>query len=774
MSWISPFSRPTRCAAVRLVPPLLVALGGATLAPAQTPSDSVAADPRAPKKRLTLDAIFGPEGQVDFDGSYATGMTWIDAEHFLHRRAGELRKVHAVTDAAEPAYDVAALEAALVATNDFTPEQAQRVARSPGQWSDDRSTVLIRHERTWYVWRRGEAAVHTLLKDPPAPQEDAAPAAQREEVGLGPTGRFAAFVQHNDLHLVDLRSGRLRRITRDGHKALQSDTPDQRAAGGTILNGKLDWVYQEEVYGRGRYRAYWFSPDEAYVAFLRLDESQVPIYTIIDPIPLRQKPERMFYPKAGDPNPTVRLAAARTRDGAVRWVDLSDYRDIEFLIVQVSWSPHGTLIYSVQDREQTWMDLNEADPRTGRSRRLLRETSPAWVENFNAPRWLRDGSFLWLSDRDGFRHIYYYAADGRLHTRVTQGPWQVRAIHEVDESGNWIYFEAEKDNVFESHAYRVPILGGTVERLTELGYRHACSFAPGGGLFLDTFSSLTRPPRVHLRRGDGALVRVISDNDVPVLDEYVLSTPALLRVPSRDGHLLNAELIRPVDYDPTRKYPVWCPVYAGPDSQSVTNRWGGRGRLFEQYLVNELGIILWRCDPRSGSGNSKAEAWHAYGRLGVTELADIEDGLKWLIAQGGVDETRIGIAGHSYGGYMAAYALTHSTMFRCGIAGAPVTDWRNYDSIYTERYMKLPKHNPDGYDASSVVQAAANLHGRLLIAHGSQDENVHMANTQQLIAELQRHRKQFDLMNYPRDRHGFGVGGRHWRELQLEFIRTRL
>lgn len=698
-------------------------------------------------KRLTEADLYGPE-RVDFGGSYKSGMRWIDAGHWREERERQPMKVDARTDEATPLYDLKALQDAFAKQGDFDDESAERYARRPGDWNEARTVALVEHKQGLYLVRRaGEAftvqRVHESLPD-------------RRETTLGPAARRVVYIREHNLHAIDVDTGQPRALTTDGSDRL--------------LNGLLDWVYQEEVYGRGTWKAYWISPDDQYVAFLQLNEADVPSFTLVDQIPGNSRTEVMDYPKAGNANPTVKLGVVKTDGGPVQWVDLSRY-DPDILIVAVSWTPDGKVLFSVQDRVQTWLDLNEADPASGATRTLIQEKSPAWTNVIGHPTWLKDGSFLWRSERDGFQHIYHYARDGALRARLTEGEWEVRDIEGVDEQGAWVYFTGIKDTALETQAYRVPLGGGAVQRLTELGSSHSVSFNPDFTLFLDTFSNVTTPPKVVLRSvPDGAVVRVVSENDVPALKEYAWGEARHVRVPTRDGFPMWGRLLLPVDYQPGTRYPVWTSVYAGPASQTVFNRWGG---VHDQLLATE-GYIVWRIDPRSASGQGARYAWEAYKRLGQVELADIEDSIRWLIDQGYADPQRIGITGHSYGGYMAAYALTHSKLFKCGIAGSPVTAWENYDTIYTERYMLRPQDNPDGYAAGSVVKAAENLHGRLLIIHGLMDDNVHFQNTAQLLQALQDAGKQFDLMVYPTDRHGIHRGAKHYRELTMDFIRRNL
>ena len=713
-------------------------------------STFVAAQDSTPseKKPITYETVYGSD-RANFNGSYARGMSWLpDGGHFLQRRDGALQRVDALTDQAAPAYDQDALQATPAAHEDFDDAAAKRMARNPGTFSADRAAVLIRHNAHHYLYRFESDELTKITSDDKP----------RELAALGPEQRYLSFIRDQDLYTIDVKSGKQRRLTRGG--------------GGPIFNAKLDWVYMEEVYGRGRKQAYWARDDEKYIAYLRLDDSDVPIYNIVDQTELHSRLEQSYYPKPGDPNPTVQLGLLRPNRNKTVWVDLSRYEDIEFLIVRVTWAPDGKLIYQVQDREQRWLELNEADPKSGRSRTLLREISPAWVNVLAQPHWLDDGSFIWQSERDGWRHFYHYARDGKLIRRITSGAWEARRLHGVDEQSGWVYFSGTRDSHIESNAYRVKLSGGAIERLTEPGFNHRTQFDPTFRLFIDTFDSAASPPKVHLRNSDGSLVRVISENKVAALDEYIWSEPEFLRIPARDGYMLNARIIYPPDFDPAKKYPVWSSVYGGPHAPQVRNGWS-RGRLADQMLA-QRGYIIWSCDPRSASGQGAVSEWQAYLRLGEQELADLEDGIRWLIDQGYADPQRIGISGHSYGGFMTAYALTHSELFSVGIAGAPVTDWRDYDTIYTERYMQTPQNNPDGYARTSVVSAAKDLHGRLLLLHGAMDDNVHLQNTVQFIDELQRAGKMFDLMIYPRDKHGIGRGSRHLRDMRLKFIEDNL
>jgi dipeptidyl-peptidase-4 len=751
----------------------ITALPNATIAqtpPTQPATTQTAAAPG--QKLLTIDDLFGG---IDFNGSYESGQSWLsDGRHYLDRRNGREMKVDALSGDAEPAYDVDIFAAALKAAGDFDDRTAERLAVRPNEMSDDRSAALVAHKDHLYVYRFADQQAQRITQQ----------AGSFPWMTLSPRSGYVSFVRDHDLYCIDVKSSRLARLTTGGSEELS--------------NADLDWVYAEEVYSH-RSRGYWWRGDEAYIAYLQLDEKKVPRFTVVDHIPTDQRIENVHYPQPGDPNPGVRLGVVTPRGGATRWVDLSKYADGEILIVRVGFSPAGKLIYQVQDREQRWLDLNEADPATGQSRTLLHEASPAWADVLEEPRWLADGGFLWFSQRDGWRHLYRHDRDGKLVRRLTGGDWEARGLEGVDEKGGWVYVSGTRDSPVESNLYRVRLdvarpppagssvarpppaetgrgrpgyIGSDIHRLTEPDSDHDVRLDPTCTLFIDTFSNIATPPKVHLRRAeDGSLARVISENEVPALSEYKLSTPQLLRVPARDGYLMNALLVLPPDLDPSKKYPVWSYTYSGPHAPSVRNNWRGGG--MEAQMLAQQGYIGWICDNRSASGQGAVSAWQNYLRLGESELADLEDGIRWLVENYPADPQRVGIWGHSYGGFQTCYSLTHSTMFKIGYAGAPVTDWRLYDSIYTERYMLTPQNNAAGYDETSPIRAAANLQGKLLIMHGAIDDNVHFQNTVQFINALLEAGKQPELMIYPRARHGL-TPRRHATERRLQFLYDNL
>jgi len=702
---------------------------------------------------LTVDAIYHPERRVAFSGVAEDGISWLDpATYIISRQSGsgyEWLKVDATSGKTSPLFDADRMETALASLPGVTRAEAGLIARSNNlTFNSARTGILVTMADDLYFYDISGAKASRLTTA----------AGEEEEATFSPDGKLVAFVRANNLHVVDVASQRERAITTDGARE--------------ILNGKLDWLYQEEIYGRDHFRAYWWSPDSARLAFLQLDERPVPEYTVVDHIPYRPALEVTDYPKAGDPNPLVKLGLSSVTAGTPVWVDVSASATSEYLIVDVDWTPDSQrAVYQIQDREQTWLDLNLADANTGRSRKLLRETTKAWVNNNGDPIWLRDGSFLWFSERSGFKHLYRVADDGRVMNQITTGRWDVRTLYGVNQNAGVLYFAASERSPIGTDIYRINIDGTGLTRLSQTDGTHRAIFNPDFTLFADVWSNVSTPPQVRLYRNTGSEVRAIDLNPVTALRDYRVSRPEFVQVKTRDGFLMEGMLIKPVDFNPSRRYPVYQFTYAGPGASQVKNQWGGREYMFHQMLAQH-GVLVWVLDNRSASGKGAESQWPVYGRLGELELQDLEDGITWLKQLPYVDPTRMVLSGWSYGGFMTAYAMTHSTSWSAGIVGAPVTDWRDYDTVYTERLMKLPKNNSDGYRRTAPRFAADKLQGRLLLLHGTMDDNVHMQNSVQFAYELQKAGKPFEMMVYPKSRHGIADGrlNSHLRQLMFDFV----
>ena len=710
----------------------------------------------AQNKLLTIDDIFDPAKRVNFSGTPASPRWLKDGLHYIvvskDRNAfPKLLKVNAATGKSEPFYDAAKMEAAFASLPGISKEDTHRLAnQSSYDLNPAETSALINFANDLFYYEFGSDRAVRLTSNPD------------EEVGasFSPDGRMVSFVRGNNLYVEDLGMQRRERaLTRDGSEK--------------ILNGRLDWVYQEELYGRGNFGAYWWSPDSTKITFLRLDEHPVPEFPVVDHVPLDQNVEMTVYPKAGDPNPIVKLGIVNAAGGDIHWVDTYKYPAEDLLIVRVGWFPDSKKVwFMAQNREQTFIDLNAANPEDGKSSNMFRESTKTWIGiNDEGFRWLKDGSFLWLSDRSGWTQLYHYSADGQLIKQVTNGDWDVQSLDGVNESNGTIFFSGTEHSYIANHEYAIKLDGTGLTRLTKIEGNHRAAFNSNATNFIDTWSDVNTPTQVRLYDSSGRLVRVIDENKIDALSQYQLGKVEFLNVKTRDGFTMEAVMIKPPNFDPNKKYPVWSYTYSGPQAPSVRNSWGSTRYMWHQMLA-EKGYIIWVCDNRTASSKGPNSAWPLYKNFGELELRDLEDGFAWLKSQPYVDGSRIGLWGWSYGGYMTSYALTHSQTFKIGIAGGTVSDWRNYDTIYTERYMQTPQHNPEGYWKSSPVHFAKDLHGKLLLIHGAIDDNVHMANTIQFLYELQKAGKQVQLMVYPKSRHGVTdpVLVKHWYQMMTDFV----
>ncbi len=715
---------------------------------------------RAQNKQLTVEDIFHPSKQIKFGGSNPA-VRWLkDGKYYLltndasRRDVPRIQKVNAATGEAVAFFDVAKMQAAFSALPGIKPEDARALSnRGSYQLNPAETAVLLNWSNDLFYYELGSDRAIRLTSNP------------EEEVGeeFSPDGRMVSFIRENNLYVEDLSMQRRERaLTRDGAPK--------------ILNGRLDWVYQEELYGRGNFGAYWWSPDSTSIAYLRIDERPVPEFTVVDHIPLDQRIEITPYPKAGDPNPIVKLGVVAAAGGDTKFVDTFKYQPEDFLITRVTWTPDSKkVVFQAQNREQTFLDLNFGDPRTGETKTLFRETTKAWVATIDNPKWLQDGTFLWLSERSGWQHIYHYDQTGKLLKQITDGRWEADSIEAVDEDKKLIYFSATEHSHIALQPYSITFAGTDLKRLSTTEGTHRSNFSPAANYFVDTWSDLNTPAQMRLYSANGQLVRIINENKVTALKDFKLGTAELMQVKTRDGFVMEALMIKPPDFDPNKKYPVMSFTYGGPHAPQVRNAWGATTYMWHQLLAQK-GYIVWVCDNRTASGKGAESTWPVFKNFGELELRDIEDGLAWLKSQSFVDGTRIGIWGWSYGGFMTSYALTHSKSFKLGIAGGTVSDWRNYDSIYTERYMGTPQNNPEGYKQSSPLTAAKDLHGKLLLLHGAIDDNVHLSNTIQFAYELQKAGKPFQLMLYPKQRHGVvdPLLLTHMRQMMTNFILENL
>jgi dipeptidyl aminopeptidase/acylaminoacyl peptidase len=713
---------------------------------------------RTLNKPITFDALYDARPQqprLNFSGSPVSVVAWLeDGEHFLQWKDARLYKVHALTGRCQLFLDPAKLDQSLASMPGMGRRRPQAGGGVPSYFFNPQHTGILREQAgdLYFLPLDGGKAVR-LTKA----------VGRKEVVSFSPDGQYVAHVRGANLYVTDIATQTERAITTDG--------------GSVISNGLADWVYGEEIFDRGP-RAYWWSPDSRHIAFFRYDDTPVHKFTVVNEIPVKQDVEATPYPKSGQPNPLVKLGLVAVVGGPVTWANLPDYSETASLLVRTGWwSDSASAYLYVQDRAQTWLDFCTVSPE-GEVKRLFREKTKAWVDDPGPPAFLKDGSFLFVSARTGWSHLYHYDRDGKLKRPVTSGDWELttgafqsRPVELVDEKAGWVYFTAKKDSPLASNLYRVKIDGSGLQRLTSASGDHHASVSPAGNLFVDTWSSHAEPTRVRVSNTDGTPARMLDTNPVYLREEYRLGTFELVHVTTPDGVVLDGSLLKPPDFDPKKRYPVWMMTYAGPHLPTVHDTWGG-GRLHDEMLA-QMGFVVFHIDPRSSTDKGSCSTWTAYRHLGVQELKDLETAAKWAGGHEWADPARIGLSGASFGGFITAFALTHSKLFAAGVASAAVTDWRNYDTIYTERYMNTPQENPEGYDATSVVKAARNLHGKLLIVHGVMDDNVHVQNALQLIEALQRADKEFEVMIYPRARHG-GFTPRHYQHLAIDFMKRAL
>jgi dipeptidyl-peptidase 4 len=609
--------------------------------------------------------------------------------------------------------------------SEFPPTQRTGIGRVHPRhylWSPAGHALLFISPTT-LAWYDLETGAHRWLVTGKAPLIDPK---------VSPDDRWVSFARNDNLWVVNVASGRETALTTGGSESLR--------------DGRLDWVYPEEL---AIYTAYWWSPDSSRLAYLQLDEHPVTRYPLVNYLSPTDAIQWTRYPTAGSANPIARLGVVSVRGGRTRWMDTG--RDADVYLARVAWLPNSKeLAIERLNRAQTRLDLLLTDAATGRSRTVLTDTDKYWINLSDDLYLFRDSKrLLWSSERSGFRHLYLYDTSGRLLRQLTSGDWEVTKLAGVDEKQGLVYFVATKKSVLERQLYRVALDGSGLAPITRAPGTHEITMPPEASTFLDEYSNAMTPPRQEIDRADGTRLAVLDANPASELAEYHLSPVEFLTVPAADGTPLQAMMIKPPDFDPARKYPVLIFVYGGPTAQLVRDQWGKRRFLWHE-LMAERGYIIFSLDNRGSEGRGHAFETPLYHHFGSVELADQLAGVRYLRSLSYVDPARIGIWGWSYGGYMTLEAMLRAPdVFKAGVAVAPVTDWRMYDTIYTERYMGTPEENPEGYKDSSPVTYAAQLRGKLLIAHGTGDDNVHFANTAELVEKFIQAGHYTEVMIFP-------------------------
>jgi dipeptidyl-peptidase 4 len=556
-----------------------------------------------------------------------------------------------------------------------------------------------------------------------------------EDPKLSPDGKQVLYRTSSNLYVMDLATKKSHQLTSDGTA--------------TLLNGELDWVYPEEL---DLGTATWWSPDSKQIAYMQFNVKHEFIYPQADLLGERAISEPERYPQAGTPNALVKVGIVSASGGATKWMNVGETSNT--LLARVAWLPDSSSIAIERlTRVQDGLDLLFCDPASGSARTVIHEQSKTWINMADNLYFLKSRpEFLWTSERSVFRHIYRYSYNGELLGQLTKGDWEVLTVAAVNEEKRRVYYTSSQASPLESQLYSVGFDGSDAKPATNDPGTHLIHANPNGTYYVDSFSSMKRPVETVLRSAAGEQVAVLRAADLKPLDEYDVLPAEIVQVKAPDGTILYARLIKPAGFQARSKYPAIVDVYGGPGAQTIHDMWYGVG--FEQVLAHR-GYVVWQLDNRGSNGRGHAFEEPIYRELGKQEVADQRLGVEHLIQMGFVDPNRIGITGWSYGGYMTIHSmLLAPDVFKVGVAGAPVTDWHNYDTIYTERYMGLPEENKKGYDASSNVDNAALLKGRLLIVHNFEDDNVLFQNTMQVVNALEHANKQYFLQLYPFKSHG--------------------
>lgn len=626
------------------------------------------------------------------------------------------------------------------------------------EWSSDYRHLLFR-TNVVPVWRYSGLAdyyLYSLADGSLRPVAESAFTAQ-----LSPRGDMAGIGRDGELFVVDLETGREKQLTFDSEEHL--------------YNGRFGWVYEEEF---GKVRAWEWSPDGRQIAFWQSDERHVKRFISTDFEGQYPEYTEIPYPKAGSENPEVRIGVIDLESGDRRWLDFDPG---DGYIPRIYWTARERTLAAVHlNRLQNRIALYLFDTDNGIGERIFEEKAEqGWIDVFDFFSGRQDNfyflmdreEFFWLSDRDGWRHLYRYDYRGKLLNRVTGGEWEISDVHRVDTESERIWYESTEASPLERHLYSIGFDGeGKIRHSGESG-RHSFDVSPDGRWYIDRFSNTGQPLQVELRtsRNGGELVKLLEENRQVdrYTERYAYSPARLFSFTASDGTEIDGMMILPTEFDPEERYPLVLDIYGGPGAQGVFNEFETDG--WRQYLAQK-GYVIVNINNRGSGGYGREFEKSVYGRLGLLESSDYADLVRWLESEKPwVDGSRVAIRGHSYGGYLAALApLLYPDLFRVSIVAAPVTDWRLYDTIYTERYMGLPDDNREGYEQSAVMTHASRLRADMLVVHASMDENVHVQNTMQMVRAFIDEGIDVDLRIYPPGTHGVAWN----RESYLLLYRT--
>ena len=584
-----------------------------------------------------------------------------------------------------------------------------------------------------------------------------------QEPKFSPDGRFVAFISGNNLYYQDLSSEKITQITFDGEK-------------NKIINGLADWVYEEEF---GHADMYQWAKNSESLVFVKFDESQVKEMNMqVFNGNLYPQDFRFKYPKAGEENSKVSVYAYDLKLNKSTQINLANFETYYIPQVFQTAQPNEIAI-ATSNRHQNKLEIIKINTKNHSTKKILTETDAAWIETDNLSlEFLEDNSFLWASERDGFRHFYWYTPDGKLKKQITKGNWEITDYYGFSPKNSEILVQTTEKGSTNRVVSKINIKTGKKQIVSESNGTNNADFSKSFQYFINTHSSAEQPNTYTLRDFNGKTLRELQNNNSALkkLQSDGFVAKEFLQIPNKNGDQMNAWMIKPKDFSPNKKYPVLMFQYSGPGSQQVSNAWDGRNTIWFNLLAQKGYIVL--CVDGRGTGYRGTKYKKAtYKNLGKYEIEDQIAAAQWIGSQSYVDAGRIGIFGWSFGGYMASLAMTKGAdVFKVGIAVAPVTTWRYYDTIYTERYLQTPQENPQGYDENSPINFAGLMKGKYLLIHGTADDNVHYQNAVEMAEALIQKNKEFEFMTYPDKNHGIYGGNTrlHLYQKMTDFILNNL
>ncbi|WP_417589036.1 S9 family peptidase [Owenweeksia hongkongensis] len=649
----------------------------------------------------------------------------------------------------------------IISANVIEEQTGKRVNFVDYEFSPNEDKVLLATDQE-SIYRHSSKSRYYVYDLKNGKLDSLATEGKQQLATFSPTRNQVAFVKDNHLHIQDFDSGS-RELVSFG-----------KGEDDAFIAGAVDWVYEEEF---SFHKGFEWSPDGDYIAYYQTDEREVPQFTMdIYGKGLYPSEDEFKYPKAGEPNSDVSIHLFDVKKKANTKVELTN--DYEY-IPRIKWTTEDDelVIYSM-NRLQNQLTLWKVDAKNAGANVLYQENAPAYLEINDNLRFLKDGSFIWTSERDGFMHIYHMGKDGSIKKQITKGNWDVTQFYGFDEDSKTLYYQAAEESPMERAVYSIKLDGSGKKKLsTQKGWNDA-EFSNGFKFYINTYSSKDVPTLETLHNSKGEVLRTITDN-APLkekLRSYDIAQKNFFKFENEEGTELNGWMIKPQNFEEGKKYPVLMFVYGGPGSQTVKNQYDGFNHFYYQSLANQ-GYIIVSVDNRGTGARGRDFRTVTYKQLGKYEIEDQISAAKYLGGLPYVDKGRIGIWGWSYGGYMSSLGLTKGAeVFTMAIAVAPVTNWRFYDSIYTERYMDTPQNNGNGYDDNSPINHVEKMRGKYLLVHGSADDNVHVQNTMRMVSALVAADKQFDLFIYPDKNHGIYGGNTrfHLYKMMNDFILENL